>query len=49
MGLLHVGHLAPIHGILDRFPETLDQTWEHTSLRIDKVKRQFAHQLFELR
>ncbi|KAH9056330.1 ankyrin repeat-containing domain protein [Lactarius vividus] len=38
---------ASIHGILNQLPETLDETYEHMLLRIDKVKRQFAHRLFQ--
>ena len=32
---------------MDHLPETLDETYEHTLRRIDKVKRQFAHRLFQ--
>ena len=38
---------ASIHSILDHLPDTLDETYEHMLLRIDKVKRQFAHRLFQ--
>ena len=38
---------ASIHNILEHLPETLDETYEHMLLRIDKVKRQFAHRLFQ--
>ena len=38
---------ASITGILEHLPETLDETYEHTLRRIDKVKRQFAHRLFQ--
>jgi ankyrin repeat protein len=32
---------------LDQLPETLDETYEHTLRRIDKVKQKFAHRLFQ--
>ena len=38
---------ASINGVLEQLPETLDETYEHILLRIDKVKRQFAHRLFQ--
>jgi ankyrin repeat protein len=38
---------ASIPSILEHLPETLDETYEHTLRRIDKVKRQFAHRLFQ--
>ncbi|KAH9061914.1 hypothetical protein EDB87DRAFT_1560217, partial [Lactarius vividus] len=38
---------ASIHSILDHLPETLDETYEHMLRRIDKVKRQFSHRLFQ--
>ncbi|KAN0135087.1 hypothetical protein V8E53_006978 [Lactarius tabidus] len=38
---------ASIHGVLDQLPETLDETYEHTLRRIDKVKQKFAHRLFQ--
>ena len=38
---------ASIHTILDHLPETLDETYEHTLHRINKVKHQFAHRLFQ--
>ncbi|KAH8981197.1 hypothetical protein EDB86DRAFT_2834971 [Lactarius hatsudake] len=36
-----------IHSILDHLPETLDETYEHMLRRTEKVKRQFAHRLFQ--
>ena len=38
---------ASIHSILDHLPETLDETYEHTLRRINKVNQQFAHRLFQ--
>ncbi|KAH9049834.1 ankyrin repeat-containing domain protein [Lactarius vividus] len=38
---------ASTHSILDHLPETLDETYEHMLRRIDKVKRQFSHRLFQ--
>ena len=38
---------ASIQSILEHLPESLDETYEHTLLGIDKVKRQFAHRLFQ--
>ena len=38
---------ASIHTILDHLPETLDETYEHTLRRINKVKQQFAHRLLQ--
>ena len=38
---------ASINGVLEQLPETLDETYEHILLRIDNVKRQFAHRLFQ--
>ena len=38
---------ASIQSILEHLPESLDETYEHTLLGIDKVKRQIAHRLFQ--
>src|ERR1700761_7152846 len=38
---------ASVHTILDHLPKTLDETYEQALLRIDEVKRQFAHRLFQ--
>ena len=38
---------ASVLSILEHLPETLDETYEHTLLRIDKVKQEFAHRLFQ--
>ncbi|KAN0133847.1 hypothetical protein V8E53_008342 [Lactarius tabidus] len=38
---------ASIPSILEHLPETLDETYEHILRRIDKVKQQFAHRLFQ--
>ena len=32
---------------MEQLPETLDETYEHALLRIDKVRRQFAHRLLQ--
>ncbi|KAN0135083.1 Ankyrin repeat-containing domain protein [Lactarius tabidus] len=38
---------ASIPSNLEHLPETLDETYERILRRIDKVKRQFAHRLFQ--
>jgi ankyrin repeat protein len=38
---------ASIPSILEGLPETLDETYGHILRRIDKVKRRFAHRLFQ--